>query len=99
MRKFILATVLALALFAPTAASAQVYVQPPGHTPKVSSHDTARSSGVQVMGRQYVRANNAQGFALTGADVTGLVVVALLLMATGYVLVRLRRSSGDNQLA
>jgi hypothetical protein len=96
MRKFFLATLLALALFAPTAASAaEVYVQPPGHTPKLTSTD----SGPKVLGRQYVRADNAQGFALTGADVTGLAIVAILLIGTGFALVRVRRAGGTAQTA
>jgi hypothetical protein len=90
MRKFIVASLLALALFVPAAASAEVYVQSPGRTPKVASHD----SGTKVLGRQYVRAANAQGFALTGADVTGLAILGILLIGTGYVLVRVRRSNG-----
>jgi hypothetical protein len=96
MRKFIVASLLALALFVPTAASAaEVYVQTPGRTPKIASHDT----GTKVLGRQYVRANNDLGFALTGADVAGLAILGILLIGTGYVLVRVRRNGGAPRTA
>jgi hypothetical protein len=91
MRKFFIATLLALALFVPTAASAQVYVQTPGNTPRLTDSDSGGTE-TRVLGRQYVRDEGPLGFALTGSDVAGLLVLGLLLVGTGYVLVRVRRS-------
>jgi len=100
MRKFVIATLLALALFVPTAASAQVYVQTPGNTPRLTGSDSGGSgTETQVLGRQFVRDDSPLGFALTGADVTGLVILGLLLVGTGYVLVRVRRTGGSPHTA
>jgi hypothetical protein len=93
MRKFVIAALLSLALFVPTAASAEVYVQNPGNTPRLTGSDSGGSgTGTEVQGRQYVRDDSPLGFALTGSDLAGLAVLALLLIGTGYVLVRVRRS-------
>ena len=95
MRKFLIATLLALSLFLPTAASAQVYVQTPGNTPRLEGSDSGGSgSETRVLGRQYVRDDSALGFALTGADVTGLVILGVMLLGGGYLLVRVRRNGG-----
>lgn len=96
MRKYLVAAVLSLLLFVPVGASAaEVYVQTPGHTPRVANHDTG---GTEVLGRQYVRDSSPLGYALTGSDVAGLAVLGVLLIATGYVLVRVRRRD-DAQIA
>ena len=97
MRKFLIAGLLALSLFIPTAASAQVYVQTPGNTPRLPGNDTGGET--RVLGRQYVRAENDLGFALTGSDMTGLAIVGLLLIGTGYVLVRMRRTDSAPRTA
>jgi hypothetical protein len=98
MRKFVIAALLSLALFVPTAASAEVYVQNPGNTPRLTGSDSG-GSGTEVQGRQYVRDDSPLGFALTGSDVAGLAVLAVLLIGTGYVLVRVRRNGNAPHVA
>lgn len=101
MRKLCFLVVLALAVLMPAAAaSAQTYVRPPGQTPNGPSEDAGGGGGsgdVKVLGRQYVRSD--QGFALTGSDVAGLAVIGVLLLGTGYALVRVRRTGDTPQTA
>lgn len=101
MRKICFLVVLTLTLLIPAAASAQTYVRPPGQTPNGPGEDAGGGGGsgdVRVLGRQYVRGQD-QGFALTGSDVAGLAVIGVLLLGTGYALVRVRRSGDTPQTA
>ena len=100
MRKIVFLIAMALVLLTPAAASAQTYVRPPGQTPSGPGQDSGGGGGsgdVKVLGRQYER--DDMGFALTGSDMAGLAVVGVMLLGSGYALVRMRRTGRTPQTA
>jgi len=69
------------------------YVGHPGQAPGAGAVESGAPSvegPVQVLGEHFVRAP-AGGFAATGADIAELVGIALVAIAAGTVLVRVRR--------
>jgi hypothetical protein len=96
MRRLLLVTVAAIfgttLLFqAPVWAK---YTGPSGQTPTAGAVEQGRSSvetgQTRVLGEHFTRASNGGFLAFSGADIAGLVGIALLSIAVGTVLVRVR---------
>ncbi len=95
-RALLIALTLGALLLLAAPAGADTYAGQPGDTPKAGSVDSVSPSGergapTQVLGQTFVRTENEDFLASTGADILEMTGFAVLLIGGGFVLVRRAR--------